>query len=156
MTQALKELYTYNPVDRVLYETISLSHSQFSQTYNLVKSNTAMTFNSVAYQPSGFNITLPEKGGNQQDLGISLSNIDTSAILDLESALNAPEEAIQVIYRTFIDIDPNTIQYELILQLQDISVSQYTIDGRATNINLYDTTFPKRRFDSWVFTGLTI
>lgn len=156
MTDALKELYTYNPVEQIQYDTLTLSHSQFSQTYNLVKANQSLLLGSVQYTASGFTFTLPEKGGSQQDLSVSINNVNSDIILELESALSEPEEAIEVIYRSFISTDPETVQFELTLQLQEVLINQYSIEGRATNINLLNTTFPRQRFDSWKFTGLTI
>lgn len=156
MTEELKNLYSYNPIEQTQFDTLSLSHSQFSQTYNLVKSDTDRLFASVQYTASGFSFTLPEKGSNQQDLTISINNVESDIINELESALAEPNEPIQVVYRTFIDTLPDDIQFELTLQLQEILVSRYSIEGRATSVNLFDSTFPRQRFDSWKFTGLTI
>jgi len=156
MTDALKELYSYNPIEQVQYDTLTLSHSQFSQTYHLVKSDVDIEFNNIHYIASGFTFTLPEKGGNQQDLTISINNVESNIITELESALNEANEAIQVVYRMFINTSPDVVQFELTLQLQEVSINQYSIEGRATNINLFDSKFPKQRFDSWKFTGLTI
>lgn len=156
LNDALKELYTYNPIEQVQYDTVTISHSEFSQTYNLVKGNQNLTLGGVLYTASGFTFTLPEKGGNQQDLSFSIDNVESDIINELESALNTPEEAISFTYRIFISTEPTVVQFELSLQLQEITFNQFSIDGRATNINLFDSTFPRQRFDSWKFTGLTI
>lgn len=156
MTDELKKLYTYNPVDQVQHDTLSITHSLFSREYHLVKGNSTMTFAGVDYEPSGFTFTLPEKGGNQQDLSISIDNVESAIINELESALATEDESIQVIYRTFINTDPDTVQFQLTLDLQEVVVNKYSIEGRASNVNLFDALFPKLRFDSWVFTGLTI
>jgi len=156
MTEELKQLYTYNPVGKIQLDTLEISHSQFTQTFYMVLGNEPQTLNGQVYQPSGFKFSLPEKGGNQQDLDITLDNTDSTIIEELERATIDSTEAIQVIYRSFISDQPDTVQFELQLELQEITADAYSVTGRATNTNLYDKKFPRARFDSWRFKGLTL
>lgn len=156
MTDELKKKYTYNPVAQVQYDTLELSHSGFSQSYYLVRANEDLTLGGQLYTATGFDFTLPEKGGNQQDLQVTINNVGSNIILELESALNNADEAIGVVYRSFLSDDPTTVQFSLTLNLQEVTLNAYTISGRATNINLFDSVFPRQRFDSWKFKGLTI
>ena len=125
-------------------------------TYNLIKSNENITLGGVNYIASGFTFTLPEKGGNQQDIPVTINNVSSDIITELENALNTPEEAVSLVYRTFISTDINTVQFQVSLNLQEITFQKYTISGRATNVNLLESIFPSERFDSWKFKGLTI
>ncbi len=157
----LKEIYSSNAVDVQAYDTVELSHPNFTQTYYLVDANEAKSWkleddSEVVFEPFVFTLSLPQKGSNQQELGLVFDNVAQIGIMELERASDNIEIPITMKYRVYIDETyPRTPKSDVIvLSLKNVSATAKTITATASRANLYARKVPKRTFDSWIFKGL--
>ncbi len=158
LSRELQEVYSSNTLDIRAYDTIELSHSLFSQTFYLIQDDVSHTLKlesgeSVEFVPFGFNVVLPTKGSNQQDVGLVFDNVAQIGIKELELAAENIKENIVCKYRAYIDGD-DTPQSYLELALTNVSADPFKITSNASRVSLYDRHVPKRRYDSWVFLGV--
>jgi hypothetical protein len=133
MTDNLKEIYSANKNVRV-YECIVLEHPLFSKTYYLVNDNVSHTFNGVEYLACPFEITLPTKGENQQDLAIVLPNIGWDIIKELDNAIEDVYSEIKVRLEIWTDVLEAEIPS---LVFSQISVDKNTVSGVGIRKDLF-------------------
>lgn len=129
---------------------LTLAHSQFSQTHWIINRPTAMTLtleDSTAqpYQPAYFEMVLPKMDGKgQQDIQLTLQNVDRVIVDELEAANALPSERIQVTLRLFLESDPGAgPQNEpLVLSLSNVQASSQTVTGTAGRSDILNRMFP--------------
>ena len=161
LSTELKEIYSSNAVSNKAYDTVELSHPNFTQTYYLIDANAPKTLkledgNEVVFQPFVFTLSLPKKGSNQQELGLVFDNVAQIGITELERASENITIPITMKYRVYTDDDFNNTPKSdaVVLSLKNVNATAKTITATASRANLYARKVPKRTFDSWIFKGL--
>ena len=147
LSDELKEIYSSNPSGKRAYDTIELSHSQFTQTHYLVKDNINHTWqledtSSVEFVAFGFDIKLPEKGAIQQDMTFVFDNVGREIMSELELAASVITEPIVLKYRSYADgfVTPQITAIEL--SLTNIVADNKSITAVATRPDLYKRMIP--------------
>ncbi len=147
LSEELKKVYSSNPIDVKAYDTIEITHSQFSQPYYLIKNNEDMDLqledlSVVTFQAFPFSINLPEVGNTQQDISFVFDNVGRIGMPELEAAANVISEPIKLTYRVYIDGTnvPQTAPINLVLT--NIVATATTISAIATRSDLFKRMIP--------------
>lgn len=164
LSQALKELYSSNTVGGRYYETVQLSHTNFSKTFYLVQDTVSRDFcldsgcaTTKTFEPFPFTVVMPEQGSQQQDLNVVFANMSDELIEEIDKASENTNEPIECIFRIYIDGYDIPQTDEIRLVITQVSVNDKTISGTATRPDLYAKSFPSGNnafFDSR-FIGLS-
>ena len=162
ISQALKEIYASAPTTQQYVETLSFSHSLFSQTYYMTSDNRAWDFlletgQLVKFLPVPFRIVLPTiDGQGQQDMALTIANIGRDLVDPLESAIARPSEPIRCTYRVYIDQDSTSPQNTppLTLIITGISVTKEAVSATATRTDVLNRAFPYLTYRYTQFPGL--
>ena len=159
LSKRLQELYASNDIGVMAYDTIELSHSLFSKTYYLIvndepkdlkiEDGTVHTF-----EPFAFNVIMPTKGSNQQDIGLVFDNVAQVGMFELERASANMKEPIMLKHRIYMDGDDTPQSSVLELELVNVSANARTITANASRINLFGRHVPTREFLPSVFRGI--
>ncbi len=146
LSEELKRLYTSNDVGVRYYDTLELSHPNFSQTYYLVRDTEVHTWNiggpDVDFQPYPFALVLPEVGSSQQDITINLDNVSRVMTRELELASENIRVPVQAVYRVFMDGHTDSQIYPMSLALSDVVVGVFAVSVTASRPSLYEKTVP--------------
>lgn len=156
LTDALKTLYTSNTRTFEHIETVEISHSAFDSVYYLTNDGSDHVFklddgslqNFISY---GFELVLPEKGSNQQDLQFTFDNVAGIAIDFLTQASQNYSEPIVLIYRIYIKGITDQQSTPLKLSLTNIALTSKSVTARATRTDLINRKIPfgkNIRFDN--------
>jgi hypothetical protein len=129
---------------------LTISHSAFSQTHWIINRPAAMTLTletaaAQVYQPAYFEMVLPRMDGKgQQDIQLTLQNVDRVIVDELELANTLPSERIQVTVRLFLESEPTAgPQNEpLILSLSNVQASSQSVTGTAGRSDILNRLFP--------------
>ncbi len=159
MTEELKRIYSSNTKFVKAYDTVELSHPNFSQVYYLVRDivphewviedGTIQTF-----EPFGFKIQKPSIDINQQDMTFVFSNIMRLGSQELERASKDSTTPIQLTYRVYADDDTLPQTNAIILHMTNVVATAQSISGTASRVNLFQRKVPSRNFEPWIFKGL--
>ena len=163
LSEALKEVYSSNPVDARAYETMEFSHSLFSKTYYFVIDDKNHDWkledgSIVTFEAYEMKMELPEVGSTQQDLLIVLDDTEQQIVVELERAIKKPEESIKSVYRVYVDGYDEQQRSPISLSLTNIVSRNGTVSASASRPNLYAIKIPsgiKSSFDQR-FHGLFI
>lgn len=161
ITPELQKIYASAPDDDREVETMTLEHSLFSQTYNVVNQSLPFTGtdelgNIVTYEPFPFTIEIPERDGEgRQDIGLVVSNVSREMVTELESANELTSEPIAVSFRLYMLKsktlgNPNPVR----LHLSEITATMTTIVARAGRPDLVNRPFPATVYEIRRFPGL--
>jgi len=147
LSEALKEIYSSNPVGQRFYETVEISHSLFTKTYYMVQDRESHDWkleddSTVTFEPFGFSLVLPEVGGAEQSISFVFDNVGREAMGELEAAAELISEPIKLHYRVYID-GSDISQYDISLVMTNIVADNYNITAVATRPDLYARTIPK-------------
>ncbi len=147
LSEALKEVYSSNPKEVRSYETIELSHSNFSETFYMVLDDVNHDWeledtSTVTFVAFPIKIKLPELGSAQQDISFVFSNVGREAMPELEHAAENMEEPIRLKYRVFIDGDDTQQTTAINLILTNIVADNKAITAIASRPNLYAKKIP--------------
>jgi len=146
ISEELKRLYTSNDVGVRYYDTLELSHSEFSQVYYLVRDSKAHTWNlggpDAVFQPYPFELVLPEVGSSQQDITITLDNVSRVMTREMENASKNIREPIKAVYRVYMDGLTESQIYPMSLLLSDVVVNVFSVAATASRPSLYEKVVP--------------
>lgn len=153
MTEELKQIYS-NTSTEIVFDTLILSHSTFSNPYYLVNANSAINVNAndtgllTEFIPNKFDLILPTAGSNQQDMKITLESINYIFLLEIDKSNEIPEEKIKITHITYIDgnIEPQTVP--LILEISDITISNGSVEAVASSTDTISKTILNKIYDS--------
>lgn len=170
-----REAFVSAKADMATLHTLELRHSTFSggpirvvrdtQVLNAtLEADAPENANqSVAFQPSWFNITLPELGGDPDPfLTVSIDNATGLITPYLELAAQSTE-ALKVTYRTFLwDLTADAL--ELITPSSTpIYMEAFSATATETNVSLQITfvpiatkAFPGNKYNTEEFPGLAV
>ena len=140
MTQNLKEVYSSNKEKRT-FEAIVIENPYFSKTYYLVNDTVPHDFNyngsSKHFEVCPFELNLPTKGEEQQDVEITLPNIGIPMIKELDSALEDIFEPVMIHFLVYLDgfSDP---QGEIPnLEFTNVVIDRTTVSGIGMRKDLF-------------------
>lgn len=162
ISQALKEVYASAPATQRYVETLSFSHSLFSQTYYLTNDNQNWTFLletgvSKTFVVMPFKIVLPKNDGKgNQDMNLTLANIGRELIDPLEAAIALPSEPVSCVYRVYLDQASTTPQNSppLTLKITGFEVTREAVSAMATRSDVLSRAFPYNFYKLETFPGL--
>ncbi len=163
LSEDLKKLYSSNPIVVRAYDCIFLSHSLFLETHYFINDSEPRTlqvddgaggYTTHTFQPFGFGVVKPEKGSNQQDMALSLDNVEQLAGMELERASENMDEPIVFQHIMYIDGSDLPQTSALVLELTNITATQKSITATATRVNLFGLKVPTRNYESFIFKGL--
>ena len=162
ISQTLKEIYASAPTTQQYVETLSFSHSLFSQTYFMTSDNRAWDFlletgQLVKFLPVPFRIVLPTLDGQgQQDMALTIANIGRDLVDPLEAAIAKPSEPIRCTYRVYIDTAGSAPQNTpaLSLIITGVNVSGEAVSATATRNDVLNRAFPFNFYTYTQFPGL--
>ncbi len=149
LSEELKRLYSSNENRARYYDTLELTHSNFTAPIRIVKDCDAQNFNlntgdasTVEFQAFPFDVKQPEAGSNQQEVSIVLDNVSRLPIEQLELAAENIDEPIIATYRVYMDgsADPQTLPLRMVLT--NIVATNYTVSAVATRPDLFKRKFP--------------
>jgi len=97
------------------------------------------------YDASSFQIVLPKiDGKGQQDLQLSLQNVDRVIVDELELAITDPTTRIEVTLRLFLEDDatagPQNVP--LTLSLAQVAANSFSVSGTAGRFDVLNRVFP--------------
>jgi hypothetical protein len=138
---------------------LTLSHPEFTATHWIINRPFPMTLTletaaAQLYEPAHFEMVLPTMDGKgQQDIQLTLQNVDRIIIDELELANYDPSIRIIVTVRLFLENEPTAgPQNEpLILSLSNVQASAQSVTGTAGRSDILNRVFPAEvyRIDRW-------
>jgi len=141
---------------------IKLSHPEFSDDHYLINRPFAMDLThedlSVkTYLPCYFQIVLPKiDGKGQQDLQLSIQNVDRMIVDELELAMNDTSERITVELRYFLedapDAGPQNVPMKL--SISQVNADNVTVTGVAGRPDTLNRVFPAEIYRTDLWPGL--
>ena len=151
LSEALKKIYSSNPIGERYYDTIEITHSRFSRTYYMVQDTESHNWklengNTATFEPFPFSIRLPQVGDVQQDIAFIFDNVGQVGMPELEAAAEVIDEPIKLTYRAYIDGDDTPQTAPINLVLTNIVADNFTISAVATRIDLYKRVLPTGNF----------
>jgi len=145
----LEKVLTDYSEQRVMYETIQLQHPSFTgqpdavnDSYYLVNHTDKVIRGGITYINFAYALELPTVGENQQTIGIALDNIDQLVQKGIEKAITNPEP-IKLIYRIFIEGSADVKVGPVELQVEQVSVTDQSVNLQCSRPDLYARSFPK-------------
>lgn len=162
-SEALKEAYASAPVDIVVYPTLEISHPTLPEPVRLVieegekisddppihgrmlrleETAPANAGELVPFVSCAVTATLPAATEKEApEMALSIDNVPGELMEALERAVTT-DEPIGVIYREYLDSDPDTVHFSLDgLTLRRVTATMYRIEGRAGFLDLYNRQF---------------
>lgn len=164
LTDAIKEAYASAPTIAA-WDTLELWHPSFDVPARVVLDHGILLSEepviwgrmlkieadgprdageTVTFTAAQINVTLPAYEDDQmQELTISVDNVSGSLVPLLKKAVSIAEP-IEVIYRQYLETDPNTVHSILRgLTLRKASASTLRVEGKATFADLREKPFGK-------------
>lgn len=162
VSAALRKIYASAPATQRYVETLSFSHSLFSQSFYLTNDNQPWSYlletgQLVTFTAMPFRIVLPkidDKG--QQDMGLTLANIGRELVEPLEAAIAKPIEPIRCVYRVYLD-QPSTGPQNLpplSLIITGVQITKETVSATATRADVLNRAFPYTFYRYDLYPGL--
>ena len=149
LSEELKEVYTSNRIDTRFYDTLELSHPEFSQVYYIVRDNESHSWEiesgTVTFTPYPFSLILPEAGSNQQDLSLTFDNVDRTFMAELERASSNIKIPITATYRVYIDHSTANQINPVTLLITSVIADPFTVQATASRPSLYEKKLPTGR-----------
>lgn len=160
-TEALKEAYAIAPASKAVLHTIEISQDGVQDPVYIVKSRRAWEARDEdgvlrQFLPVNFDFTLPaatEEGF--QSLNLTVDNIGRRAS-DFAETAKTVEVPVMVIYRPYLSDDNTGPQMipPLTLFLEDIQITELTVTGRATFMDIVNKKFPSEIYSRERFPSL--
>lgn len=160
MTQAVREAYASAPSGVVLLHCLTLSHSAWAGTLDVVQditshSLTDETSSARTYLPLPFAFSLPEVSENAAaQITVELDNVprDVSALLDQAVAAAG---VITLTYRAWLSTDTTAPAYgPLTLTVHEATATLDKISLRASAQDITNRAFPNLDYTPSKFPGL--
>jgi hypothetical protein len=160
-SEALKEAYAIAPASKAVLHTIEIRQTGVQQPVYIVKSRRTWEArdedgNLLQFLPVNFDFTLPaatEEGF--QSLNLTVDNIGRRAS-DFAEIAKTEEVPVTVIYRPYLSDDNTGPQMipPLTLFLEDIQITELTVTGRATFMDIVNKKFPSEIYSRERFPSL--
>ena len=161
ISAALQAVYASAPVNQRYVETLSFTHSRFSQAYYMTSDNQQWQFlletgQLVTFLPVPFRVTLPTVDGQgNQDMGLTIANIGRDLVDPIEAAIAVPSEPIRCTYRVYLDAPSSSPQNTpMALALTGVQVNRDVVSATATRSDVLNKAFPSNFYTVVQFPGL--
>lgn len=162
LSAELIELYASGGPADMYYEMLTLSHPLFTRDWSIVNNPypitaTLETGNTIeVFEPYPFTASMAGTGeSGNQDLEVSISNVDQTPIKEIELASEEPGLPIQLVYRVYIASNLGSPGYVVDgLTVSEINVGENQIVARASATDLVNRVFPTRLYTTTLFPGL--
>lgn len=161
LSDALKEVYSLAPNDRVQLHTLQISHPSLGTPLYIVqdRQSWALTLEDlsvVTFEPVPFRFVLPTadiNGGQEMQLAIDNIEPDVPNFIESIGSNNSP---IEVRYRPYLSDDTTTPQMDppLLLYLTEIQQTATEVVGRATFANMFNGRYLSQLYTRSRFRGL--
>jgi hypothetical protein len=159
LTDLQRRIYASAPVRSVVRQALVLSHPGFSRTFYLT--NQPISFFGVfggatrEFVAVPFEVVEPRRDDTaQQDLRISIDNVDPALMIELERAALDFSEAITCTFLVFADDDPRPQDTPLVLFLTALKATATAVIGTATRADVVNAEFPRRYYRVNEFPGM--
>ena len=157
-----KRIFASAPGQQIPLWGLTLEHSQFSQTHWLINRPYALnlTLETAAvqqYLPGYFSLKLPNLDGKgQQDISVSIQNVDRVLVDELELASQTPDERVRATLRLFLEDDPTDgpQNYPLQLSFSAIQATSEAVSGVAGRPDVLNRPFPMDVYRVTTWPGL--
>lgn len=158
---ALVEAYAIAPAAVAHIHTLELRHESMSEPLFLVQGffHKEMRLETGAlkkFRACAFNFTLPATDdGGLQELSLTMDNANNRVSDFCESAMQFPAP-VEIYYRPYLSTDLETplMDPPLRLFLQNVTVSEAQVSGRAVPVDFLNLKFPTELYDSERFPPL--
>ena len=162
ISEELKRIYASAPSDVTYVDTLSFSHSQFTQLWSITNHVKPMRYflesgrlERFINVPFEFSLPASNTQGNQ-DLSFAICNVGREIMDEVENEVSFPQEPIQVKYRVYTDKEdtyPET-NPPLTLSVTQVSFSLQTITANARRFDMLNYPFPNLYYELKNFPGL--
>ena len=161
LTEALKETNALAPNDRVILETLQISHPTLGTPLYFVRDRQSWDLtleddSVVTFQPIPFRFILPTPDTNGgQEMQLAIDNIEPDVPDFIESLAGDPSP-VEIRYRPYLSDDPTTPQMDppLLLYLTEIQQTALEVSGRATFANMINARYLTQKYTRTRFPGL--
>lgn len=161
LTDAQKRIYASAPAQVVIRQALVLQHPGFSKDYLITNSPVSFRgrWEGVTrdFLPVPFEMVEPRRDDtSQQDLRLSIDNVDPTILLEIENAAQDFGEPITCTYLVFSNQSPvPQNDPPIVLFLSAVEVSPTAIVGTATRSDVVNAEFPRRYYRINEFPGLS-
>lgn len=160
-TEALKEAYAIAPASKAVLHTLEIRQEGVQDPVYIVKARRAWAAldengDSLTFLPVNFDFTLPAATEDGfQSLNLTVDNINRRAS-DFAEIAKSVEVPVVVVYRPYLSDDPTGPQMvpPLELFLEDIQITELTVTGRATFMDIVNKKFPSEIYTRERFPSL--
>lgn len=167
LTEAIEEAYASAPEGEVILHTLEFAHPSFTNPIRVVldaKDFQGRLEADAPNDPDGFvtfirfafELQLPETQSNSlPELVIRLDNVSYEIEDAMAQAVASPHK-ITVIYRPYLESDPQTPQWDppMILTIHHVEADDFTVTARASYGDSSNKSFPSELYTDTRFPGL--
>lgn len=159
-TPALKRAYVSAPAEDIIFDTLELHHSRFSQVWRLANFDEPVVKHDeqgadILFIPAPMQVLLPASDGQgRQDLKITMANIGRQMMDEVQRAAANPFETIRVVYRAYLYSSPEPQTLPMELTISEISFNAEVLTATATRADMLNRKFPGRVYEALWFPGL--
>lgn len=153
MTEAeIKEFLTSAPRGEAELETIEISHSEFTQTYRLVRNKSdGLVAGGMTFQYCPFIYKAPDsKGDLDQVIQLTLADLNQTIAAEIENVSNTNEEDPLLIYRSYRSSNSELVEGPLTLKITGINFikqgANITAEARSFNVSPTGELYTYDRF----------
>ena len=165
ISEELKKIYASAPTNDFYVETLSLSHPSFPNGVTRLTNHNGGWIGRLGSGHGGkatYNylpfVIVPPSSGDEGAivLKVVMDNSNRSLMDSLELMAQTPSQPIKVIYRVYLNSDPERLQNDppLTLWASSVVATQNAISFSATTTNLRDLPFPRMLYTTALYPGL--
>lgn len=167
LSEALKEAYASAPVGLIIYHTLEIRHSSFTEPIRIVRDLEDLTATleddapvnggeEVTFVRYAFDFVKPEvNSAGVPQMQITIDNVDRIIGASIEGALGSTD-LVEVTYREYISTDLTGPQNDppITLQVMAVSVDMFKVTATCGFPDLMNRKFPTLEYTSETFPGL--
>lgn len=161
LSPELIRIYASGGVNETWVECLSISHPQFTATWNITNSPYMMVATTedgsqITFDPYPFKASMLGTGeSGNQDIEITISNVEKTPVDEIERAAEDPTQQIQMVYRVWIESKLDSPGYVVDgLSISEVSVTDTEIVARASASDMLNRAFPTVLYTPDKFPGL--
>lgn len=158
-TERIKKYRASAPVGEIARETVSLSHSAFSQDWHFTTYPTAFSGvvggQTVQFEPYPFEVDLPEiSASGRQEMTVSLFMSGPAFVAELQAAAAVPTEPIMAEFNAYLSGSTAAQISPVTLAISDITIDERNATCRASRPDTLNRSFPGIVYRVDAFPGL--
>ena len=154
----LRKYYASAPAGEIARETISLTHSAFSQDWHLTNFQEAFSANvdsvEVDFIIHPFTFREPEDSTTGRvEVQVDIFNTGPTFVAELQAAASDATETIQLVYGVYLEAESDP-ERTFTLEVQSVALGTNSITARAVGPNVLDGRYPNKFYRTSKFPGL--